>query len=102
MPLYKSLILLILLLVSGFSILALRYAFFLFLKYLLAPRLILFILSTLLWLGSCIHCILACFLSSKIPKHSSSNHDLCCFIPDKTQHLQETVILPVGFEPAVS
>src|SRR5215471_1740306 len=29
-------------------------------------------LSTLLWLGSCIHCILACFLSSKIPKDSSS------------------------------
>jgi len=33
----------------------------------------------LLWLGSCIHCIFACFLWSKIPKHSSSNHGLCCY-----------------------
>src|SRR5215468_6775226 len=80
MPLYKSLILLILLLVSSSSILAFRYAFFLFLKYLLASRLTLFRLYTLLWLGSCIHCILTCFLSSKIPKHSSSNHGLCGFI----------------------
>src|SRR5215510_4884423 len=80
MPLYKSLILLILLLVSSSSILAFRYAFFLFLKYLLASHLTLFRLSTLLCLGSCIHCILACFLSFKIPKHSSSNHGLCCFI----------------------
>jgi len=38
-----------------------------------------FILSTLLWLESCIHCILACFLWSKKPKHSSTNHGLCCF-----------------------
>jgi hypothetical protein len=31
-------------------------------------------LSTLLWFGSCSHCILSCFLWSKKPKHSSSNH----------------------------
>ena len=80
MPLYKSLILLILLLVSSSSILVFKYAFFLFLNYLLASRLTLFRVSTLLWLGSCIHYILACFLWSKIPKHSSSNHGLCCFI----------------------
>jgi len=72
-PLYKSLIFMILLLVSSSSILAFRYAFFLFLKCLLASRL------TLLWLGSFIHCILACFLWSENPKHSSSNHGLCCF-----------------------
>ena len=60
------------------SILAFRYSFFLFLKCLLASRLTLFRLSTLLWLGSCIHCILACCLWSKKPKHSSSNHALCC------------------------
>ena len=34
---------------------SLRYAFFLFLKCLLTSRLTLFRLSTLLWLGSCIH-----------------------------------------------
>ena len=65
-----------LLLVSSSSILALRYAFFLFLKCLLTSRLTLFRLSTLLWLGSCIHCILARFLWSKKPKHSSSNQGL--------------------------
>jgi len=27
----------------------------------------------------CIDCVLACFLWSKKPKHSSSNHWLCCF-----------------------
>jgi hypothetical protein len=74
---YKSRILLILLLVSSSSILDFNYAFFLFLKCLLASRLTLFRLSTLLWLGSCIHCILALFLWSKITKHSSSNHGLC-------------------------
>ena len=79
MPLYKFLTLLILLLVSNSSILTFRYAFFLFLKCLLASRLILFKLSTLLRLGSCIHCILACFLWSKKSTHSLSNHGLCCF-----------------------
>ena len=34
---------------------------------------------TLLWLVSCTHFILACFVSSKNPKHSSSNHALCHF-----------------------
>ena len=45
-----------------FLILALRYAFFLFLKCPLTSHVSLFRLSALLWLGSCIHCILACFL----------------------------------------
>ena len=76
---YKSMIFFILLLVSSSSILAFRYSFFLFLKFLLASHVKLFGLFTLLWLGTCIHCILACFLWSKKPKHSPSNHGLCCF-----------------------
>ena len=56
MPVYKSLMFWILLLVSSSSILALRYAFFLSLKCLLTSRLTLFRISTLLRLGSCIHC----------------------------------------------
>jgi len=73
MPLYKFLIFFILLLVSSSSILAYRYAFFLFLKCLIASCLTLFRLSTLFRLGSCIHCILACFLWSKKTKHSVTN-----------------------------
>jgi len=38
-----------------------QYFFFLFLKYLLASRLTLFRISTLLWFGSCKKCILVCF-----------------------------------------
>ena len=79
MPLYKSLMFWILLLVSSSSILSLKYAFFLFLECLLTSRLTLFKLSTLLWLGSFIHYILARFLWSKKPKHSSSNQGLFCF-----------------------
>ena len=79
MPLYKSLMFLILLLFSYSSISSFRYALFLFLKCLLVLLLTFFKLSTLLWLRSCIHRILVCFLSYKKPKHSSSNHDLCCF-----------------------
>ena len=60
----------ILLLVSISSILAFRYAFFLFLKCLLASLLTLLRISTPLLLGSCTYCILACFLCSKKPKHS--------------------------------
>ena len=52
---------------------------FLSLKCLLTSRLTLFRLSTLFWLGSCIHCILARFLWSKKPKHSSLNQGLFCF-----------------------
>ena len=59
--LYMSLIFLVLLLVSSSSILAFRHSFFLFLKCLLASHLTVFQLSTLLWLGPCNHCILACF-----------------------------------------
>jgi len=36
-------------------------------------------LCILLWFGCCNHCILAYFLCCKKPKHSSSNHGLCCF-----------------------
>src|SRR5215469_8929746 len=79
MPLYKSLTFLTLLLFSSSSILALRHAFFLFLKCLLATHLIFFRLSTLLRLGSRIHCILACFLRSRKSTHSLLNHGLCCF-----------------------
>jgi hypothetical protein len=63
------------------SISAFIHAFFLFLRCLLASRLTLFKSSTLFWLGSCIHCILACFLRSKHPKCFPSNHGLCytCF-----------------------
>ena len=50
-----------------------RICLLLSLKCLLTSRLTLFRISTLLWLGSCIHCILARFLWSKKPKHSSSN-----------------------------
>ena len=79
MPLYKSLMLWILLLASSSSILALKYPFFLFLKCLLTSRLTQFKLSSLLWHGSCTHCIFARFLWSKKLKHSSSNQGLCCF-----------------------
>jgi len=51
----------------------------LFLNCLLTLRLTLFILSTLLWLGSCIHCSLACFVWSKKSTHSLWNYGLCCF-----------------------
>ena len=76
---YKCVIFFIVLLVWTSSILAFRYSFFLFLKYLLVLHVKLFRLFTLLWLGTFIHCILACFLWSKKPKHSPSNHGLCCF-----------------------
>ena len=36
-------------------------------------------LCTLLWFGSCNHCILACFPWSNKHKRFSSNHGLCCF-----------------------
>ena len=77
--LHITLMLWILLLASSSSILALKYSFFFFLKCLLTSRLTLFKLSTLLWHGSCTHCIFARFLLSKKPKHSSSNQGLCCF-----------------------
>ena len=101
MPLNKLLIFLILLLVSGSSILAFRYAF-LFLKSLLASRLTLFRLSTLLWLGSCIHCILACFLWSKKSIRSSSNHGLCCFSSRKPRiSIAEVLMFSLMFSQAL-
>jgi len=53
--------------------------FFLFLKCLLASCLPLFRLSTLLWFGSCNHCIAACFFWSKNCEHQSSYHSPHCF-----------------------
>ena len=53
--------------------------FFLFLKCLLASRLTLFRLSTLLCFASCSHCIVACFLLLKSREHSSPNQGFCCF-----------------------
>ena len=103
MPLYKSLMFWILLLVSSSSILALRYAFFLFLKCLLTSRLTLFRLSTLLWLGSYIHCILDCFLWSKKPKHSSSNRGLFCFSSCRPRlSFLEVWIFPLMFSQVLS
>ena len=58
---------------------ALINSFFLFLTCLLTSRLILFRLSTFIWLGSCQRCILAGFIRSKNRKHSSSNHGWSCF-----------------------
>ena len=47
-----------------------------FLKCLVTSRFILLRLTTVLCLGSCTHCILPCFLSSKKRKYSSSNRGL--------------------------
>jgi hypothetical protein len=79
MPLYKSLIFVILLFVSSSLILAFKYSFFLFLKCLLASRLTSCRLTPLLWFGFCKHWILACSLLSKNCAYSASNHGLCCF-----------------------
>ena len=79
MPLYKSQIFFILLLVASSSIFTFRYSIFLFLKYMLLLCLTLFRLFALLWLGSCTHFILACFLGSKKLQCSLSNHGLCWF-----------------------
>jgi len=96
MPLYKSLIFFMLPLVSS------SYTFFLFLKCLLASRPALFRLSTLLQLGSRTHCILACFLWSKKPKHSSSNHGLCCFSSCRPRlSLPEVLIFSLMFSQAL-
>jgi hypothetical protein len=51
----------------------------LFLKCLLASRLPLFIVFSLIWFVSCNHCIIAYFFLSKNHEHSSSNHGLCYF-----------------------
>jgi hypothetical protein len=98
-PLYKPLIFLILLLVSSSSILALRYSFVLFLKCLLAIHLALFRVSTLLWFGSCNHCILACFLWSENHKHSSSKHVLRFFNSYRPKLSSAEVLIPFQFVP---
>ena len=66
--------------------------FLLFLKCLLASRLTLFRLSTLLQLGSCTHCILACFLWSEKPKYSSPN----IINPSAWGHLNPSSYCDVG------
>ena len=101
-PLYKSLMFFVLLLVSSSSILALRYAFFLFLKCLLASHLTLFWLSTLLCLGSCTYCKLASFLWLKNPKHSSTNHGLWCFNSCRPRlYLPEVLMFSLMFSQAL-
>jgi hypothetical protein len=93
MPLYKSVIFLFLLFVSSSLILAFRYSFFLFLKCLLASRLTLFRLCTLLWFGFCNHCILACFLRCKNFEHSSSNHGLCCVLSNSLRLSVDEILI---------
>jgi len=98
----KSLTFFNVLLVTSSSILAFRHSFFLFLKCLLASCLILFRLYTLLWLGSCNHSILACFLWSKKPKYSSSNQGLCCINSCRPRiSLTEVLIFPLMFSQAL-
>ena len=102
MALHTPLIFFILLLDWQSSILAFRYSFFLFLKCLLASHLTLFRLSTLLWFGSCNHCISARFLWSKKCKHSSSNHSWCCFNSCRPRpSLAEVLILSLMFSQAL-
>jgi len=92
----------ILLLVSSSSISASRYSFILLLKCLWASRLTLFRLFIILWLGSCTHCILACFLWSKKPKHFLSNHGLCCFSSYRHRFpWAEVLILSLMFSQAL-
>ena len=102
MPLYKSLIFFILLLVSSSSILAFRYSFILFLQCLLASDLTMLRLSTELWFGSCNHSILACLIWSKKWKHSSSYLGLCCCNSYRHRFLLgEVLIFSLMFSQAV-
>ena len=79
LPLHKSLVFLIVLLVLISSTFLSDTPPF-FLKCLLASRLILFFrFSTLFWFRYYNYCILSCFLWSKNPKHASANHGLCRF-----------------------
>ena len=68
-------------LTTGFKFTNFSFRIFLLLSLicLLASRLTLFRLSTLIWSGSCNHWTLASFLWSENRKHSSSNNGLCCF-----------------------
>ena len=94
----KILIFFILLLVSSESLLAFRFSFSIFLKCLLASRLTLCRLSTLLCFVSCTHCISACFLWSENRQNSSSIHGLCCFTSNRpTLCLTEVLILSLMF-----
>jgi len=85
---------------SSSSILTLKYSFFLFLKFLLASHLTLFVLSTLLWLG--FYTLLFCFLWCKKPKHSSSNCSLWCFNSCRFRpSLAEVLIFSLMFSQAL-
>ena len=57
-----------------------------------------FMLATLLWFGSCNHCISARFLWSKKCKRPSSNHGLCSFRSDRLRlSLLQIVIFSLMF-----
>ena len=59
-------------------------------------------LSSLLLVGSCNQCILACFLWSKNCEHSSSNHHLCCFYSYRPRlSLAEILIFTLMFSHAL-
>ena len=76
-------------------------SFFLFLKCLLASNLTLFTLSTMLWFGSCTHCILTCFFWFKNSKHSPSSHGSCCFNSQRPRlSLTEVVMFSLMFSQA--
>jgi hypothetical protein len=49
------------------------------LKCLIATCFTLFILFPFIWLRSCNHCNLACFLLSNSSEYAPLNHSLCCF-----------------------
>ena len=73
-----------------------------FLKCLLASCLTLFRLSTFIWVGFCNRCILACFLSSKNCKHSSSNNGLCFYHSYRPRlSLAEVLIFSLMFSQAL-
>ena len=61
-----------------------------------------FQLCTLLCDGSCNHSNTACFISSKIREHSSTNHVLYCFNSYRPRHsLPEVFVLSLMFSQAL-
>ena len=75
-----------------------RYSLLFFLKCLVASRLKLFRLYSLLCFGSCNHCILAWFFRSKYLKHSSSIYGLFWFSSFKPRlRLAEILLYPLIF-----
>jgi hypothetical protein len=60
-------------------------------------------LSTLLWFGSCNHCILACFVWSKNREHSLPKHGLCFFNSHRPRlSSAEVLIFSLMFSQALS